>query len=130
MKKFKYLFLALMSVVFVACGDDDNEPQKELTPQKAIVGEWHCSHNAYGVPFDDPAVMVFDAKGYGYEVMDGIRFSFGYTITDTKLFLRENYEDEYYESELEYQLLDGGKTLMLYGMDDNDLSVLRYTKVK
>lgn len=117
----------LSSVAFSSCGDDDDDNLKQ-DPQKMIVGRWICYDDAYGDPWDEPLEYVFNSDGTGYgwfqEEPFSYRWEFTYTIMESKIRFKE--EDDTYN--LRYTISSNGKTLVLYGFDDNDMEELHFVK--
>ena len=130
-----------MSMSFSSCflfgGDDDDDDDKQDSTADALVGTWVCD-------FDEDTDYIFcfksDGTGYDYFTEDGLDeddyFSYkvrGKTIT---LYYEEHGwdyrynepETEYYNITIEYDLRQNGKSLTLYGLDDNDMAVLHFTK--
>ncbi len=93
-----------------------------------IVGKWICYEDAYGDPWDEPLVYQFDSDGSGYKWFQDEPFSdrweFTYTITDSKIRIKTKY-DTY---NLRYEISSNGKTMVLYGWDDNDMEELHFVK--
>lgn len=93
-----------------------------------IVGKWVCYDDAYGDPWFEPLVYQFDSDGTGYEWFQEEPFSdrseFTYTITESKIRIRWNYATD----NIRYEISSNGKSLVLYGLDDNDMSELHFVK--
>lgn len=120
----------LMCVVLVACGDKSKSKDEDLIqPQKNLVGKWECKMDAYGDPWDEPLIMMFDADGTGYQWFSDEPFSerwtFNYVATSSKIKIRTQYGTV----DLEYEISSNGKTLILYEWDDNDMEELWFTRV-
>ena len=119
------LMVAIVSVGFVSCGDDDDD-EKSGTP--SLVGTWVCDF--------DPAtdyIVCFkaDGTGYSYFTEDGLDENdyFSYKVRGDQITLY--YHDSiYWNMTIEYDLSSDGKRLTLYGIDDNDMAVLHFTKKK
>lgn len=117
--------VAIVSVGFVSCDDDDEENEA------SIVGTWVCDF--------DPAtyyIVCFKADGTGYDYFteDGLDeddyFSYKVRGDQITLYYHDSDEDDYWNMTIEYDLSSDGKRLTLYGMDDNDMAVLHFTKKK
>lgn len=128
------LFIPLISLTLTSCEDDDKDEPIINDPQKHIVGKWICDEDAFGDPWEEPLVFVFDANGTGYgwfqEEPYSNRWVFTYTISETKIKFKEydEYNDEWDTYSLRYELSNNGKSLVIYGYDDNDMSILRFKK--
>jgi len=117
----------LACVAFSSCSDDDkDEPNQD--PQELIVGKWVCNYDAYGDWWDEPLVYQFDSDGSGYEWFQDEPFSdrmeFMYSITESKIRIKTKY-DTY---NIRYEISSNGKSLVLYGLDDDDMNELHFVK--
>lgn len=130
-----YLLICVFSVALVGCETHDEEPTPEPNPitkpttsQQKIVGRWLCYKDAYGEPWEKPLLYCFDSDGTGFEWFQDEPYSdrwiFSYYITESELCLF----DEWDAHRLSYTFSDDGNTLTIYGMDDNDMRVLRLSK--
>ncbi|MDE7409700.1 MAG: hypothetical protein K2N09_06730 [Muribaculaceae bacterium] len=116
----------LMTFFFVACNDEDEPKEEKL----GIVGKWECKLDAYGDPWDEPLIMFFDSDGTGYQWFPSEgpfsdRMEFSYVVTSSKLKVK----DQYGTYELKYEISSNGKTLIIYGLDDNDMEELWFTRL-
>lgn len=134
---FKYLILVLFpifSICLSSCGDD-NKDEPDPDPSELIIGKWVCYNDAYGYPWDEPLVYLFDADGTGYgwfqEEPFSYRWEFTYSVTQSKIHFAEydDYYDEWDRYDLRYEISANGKSLVLYGYDDNDMSELHFIKM-
>lgn len=126
-KELAYALLFIMvasCVALTSCNDDDNDELESMS----IVGKWICYTDAYGDPWDEPLVYQFDSDGTGYEWFMDEPFSnreeFTYTVTETRLRIKTKY-DSYI---LRYELSNKGKSLILYGWDDDDMEELHLVR--
>lgn len=121
---FFIIFLSCMTLL--SCSNDNDE--EALNPQEKIIGKWICYEDAYGEPWDEPLVYQFDSGGTGYEWFQDEPFShrmeFTYTITESKIRIKA--DDSVYN--IRYEISSNGKSLVLYGLDDNDMEVLHFVK--
>lgn len=96
----------------------------------SIVGRWVA---IYDEEYGDKYVMVFREDGTGYgceEEIESGNYSFSqfsYTLRDGKINLYGN-GSIFNGMKLDYDLSSDGNKLTIYGMDDNDLSVLHFTR--
>ena len=122
-----FIIILMSCVTLTSCGDDDKDEPKQ-DPQEMIVGKWICYDDAYGDPWDEPLVYQFDSDGSGYQWFQDEPFSdrweFTYTITDSKIRIKTKY-DTY---NLRYEISSNGKTMVLYGWDDDDMEELHFVK--
>lgn len=133
MKQIKYLAFLMLALTFAlgftACGDDDDDDTP--SDSQSIVGKWKCTHDAYGDLFDGPYYIIFKSDGTGYDYFDGGEeggriWRFEYVATSTVLTLY--YEDDSTPDVLTYSMTSNGKKLTIIGMDDDDMSVLEFTR--
>lgn len=128
------VLIALLSINLTACNDEPETKTKAAT----IVGNWRCMYDAYGDLWDAPLYYVFNEDGTGYEwfseepYSDRLKFkykasSFVLNLTYWSDYYRE-WED--YDDYVTYELSKDGNSLTLYGMDDNDMSVLHCVRIK
>ena len=135
MRYLSLLLIATMSVCLSACGDDNekNEPNNGNTPQEMIIGTWVCTSDAYGDRWDGPLQVVFKDDKTGYSWWQDEPFSkrdlFSYSISKTEITLRFIDDGEFVDTVvLEYEFSKDENSITVYGFDDNDMSVLRFTK--
>lgn len=119
------LFIMVAScVALTSCSDDEKNESESMS----IVGKWISYTDAYGDPWDEPLVYQFDSDGTGYEWFMDEPFSdreeFTYTVTETRLRIKTKY-DSYI---LRYELSNKGKSLILYGWDDDDMEELHLAR--
>jgi len=123
------VIVLLSCFAFTSCGDDDNKDEPKQDSQEMIVGKWICYNNAYGDPWDEPLVYQFDSDGSGYQWFQDEPFSdrweFTYSLTESKLCIKTEYGTTY---NLRYEISYNGKSLVLYGWDDNDMEELHFVK--
>ena len=129
MKQIKHLAFLMLALTFAlgftACGDDDDDDTP--SDSQSIVGKWKCTHDAYGDLWDDPYYIIFKSDGTGYEYFeDEDVWRFEYVATSTKLTLY--YDDDSTPDILTYSITSNGKKLTIIGMDDDDMSVLEFTR--
>lgn len=130
MTKFlKYFLLIVLPLSFTSCGDDDKDEPKD--EQNSIVGKWKCTEDAFGNLWDEPLIYLFDEDGTGYEWFSDEPYSyrneFIYTATASKL--RINYIEDSEVANLRYELSKNGNKLKIYGIDDNDMSELEFSRI-
>ena len=122
------LMVAIVSVSFVSCDDDDDVRKDDVS---SLIGVWVCDFDP-----ETDYIICFkeDGTGYDYFTEDGMDDddNFSYKVRDDKitLYYYDSYDDEYYNCTIEYDLSKDGKRLTLYGLDDNDMAVLHFTKRK
>lgn len=129
----KYLKFAMLSfvttfaVLLSSCGDDDEPAQQAPT----LVGTWQCDDDAYGDPWDEPLIFVFDSDGSGYQWFSdepfSYRWEFTYTNTSSRIKIRIPKAES---KDLRYELSADNMSLILYGWDNNDMSELWFKRVK
>lgn len=130
-KVLKYLFLILLLLSVISCGDDDKDEPKDETNygQKTIVGKWQCKYDAYGDLWFEPLIFLFDEDGTGYEWFSDEPFSereeFTYTYTSSRLVVRTGWTNY----DLRYEISSNGKSLVIYGWDDDNMSELHFTRM-
>lgn len=126
-KALKYLFLILLSLSVVSCGDDDKD--MPIIEEQTIVGKWECQRDAYGNLWDKPLIYLFDEDGTGYQWFSEEPFSdrweFTYTKTTYKLIIRTNWGNY----NLRYELSANGNNLVIYDWDDDDMSELHFKRI-
>lgn len=121
MKKFLKFFCALLigvlSVGFVSCGDDDDEPDNP-DAIASIVGTWR-GYSEMQQPTKDAMTAKFYEDGtceiwwYNNPLLASYYFRGDYTITKKKLHLVGLYGDQYdrphieYDQNVSYSLKDG-----------------------
>lgn len=120
----------LMGVVFIACDDKGKSKDEDLIQsQDYLVGKWQCTLDAYGEPWDEPLIMLFDADGTGYQWFSDEPFSdrweFNYVATSSKVKIITQYG----AYDLRYEISSNGKTLILYGWEDKDMEELWFTRM-
>lgn len=130
MTKFlKYFLLIVLPLSFTSCGDDDKDEPKD--EQNNIVGKWKCVEDAYGDLWEEPLIYYFDEDGTGYEWFTdedySDRIEFSYTATSSKI--RINYYEDLEVSNLRYELSNNGNKLIIYGLDENDMSELKFSRI-
>lgn len=143
MSKFLKFFVCFVCLsVLISCRHHDNkEDQEPDFPAKAsIVGEWKCIFDAYGDRWDEPLIFCFDKDGTGYEWFSDEPFSwrwnFLYTIQGSSLLRIEYYDD--YDGEINifrtditrFELSSDGNSLVIYGIDDDDMSELHFSRTR
>ena len=118
------ILVVFMGVGFVSCGDDNEE---EKDGSASIVGTWVCD---FHVETDYIICFKADGTGYDYFTEDGLDEDdyFSYKVRGDKITLY--YHDSDDDVTIEYDLSSDGKQLTLYGMDDNDMAVLHFTRRK
>ncbi len=136
--KLKHFFLlmvtALSCFIMTSCGDDKEDEPPSSDPSEMIIGKWICYNDAYGAPWEEPLVYQFDSDGSGYGWFQDEPFSnrweFTYIVTPSKIRFSEydKYDDSWYRYNLRYELSTNGKSLVLYGYDDNDMEELHFVK--
>ena len=123
--------ILFMTIIFTSCGDkdktNDNEPSQD---QYRLVGKWECTLDAYGDPWDEPLIMMFDSDGTGYQWFSDEPFSdrweFNYIATSSKIKIRTSYGTY----DLRYEISSNNKTLIIYGWDNDDMEELWFTRIK
>ena len=124
------LIAALLCVGFSSCchHDDDQEEIEKETP--TLIGVWVCDFEP-GVEF----IICFKDDHTGYYYFTGLddkdeRDDFSYKVREDKitLYYYDSDEDYYWNETIEYDLSSNGKSLTLYGFDDNDMAVLHFKK--
>lgn len=122
------LMVAILSVGFVSCGKNDDD---DIGGTSSIIGTWVCD---FDTTTDYVICFMSDGTGYGYFTEDGLEEDdhFSYKVREDKitLYYHSSYADNYWNKTIEYDLSSDGKRLTLYGMDDNDMAVLHFTKRK
>ena len=128
MKFLKYFLFMILPLVAAACSDDKDEPQVAT----GLIGEWECMVDAYGDFWDEPLIFVFNEDGTGYEWFSDEPYSYRtrFTYTTTSSELRIKFDSESYFDELRYKLSSNGKSLTIYGLDDDDMSELHFTRTE
>lgn len=124
------LLMILSILIISSCGDKNSEVEEPANkPQELLIGKWECKLDAYGDPWDEPLIMMFDLEGTGYQWFSDELFSdrweFNYVATSSKLKIQTRYGTY----ELRYEVSSNGKTLILYGWDDNDMEELWFTRL-
>ncbi len=124
------LVMMLSTVTLLSsCGDDDEDdptPIPTPNPEVSIVGLWQAEYDE-----NEYFVMCFkeNGKGYGCEKgkEDKARSQFSYQLKGDKIYFYG--DDTIWENVVvEYELSKDGKQLTIYGVDDNDLSVLHFKR--
>lgn len=125
----------LSSCAFTSCGDDDKDEPKSSDPSELIVGKWVCYNDAYGESWgDEPFVLQFNSDGSGYGLLQEDTYvdhwKFTYIVTSSKILVNEydEYNDSWFRYDLRYEMSTNGKSLVLYGFDDDDMSELHFIK--
>lgn len=111
-------------LVITACGEKD--------PKEMIVGKWECSRDAYGRKWHDPMILRFDDDESGSLKIpeDNGRFEshkFNYTVKEKTISF--DWEDTR-EEKLKYKFSDDGNTLTIYGIDDDDMDELEFSRIR
>lgn len=128
----KLIMMTMLSVfIFTSCGDKKSDVEETInTSQELLIGKWECKLDAYGEPWDAPVIMLFDADGTGYQWFSDEPFSdrweFNFVATSSRLKIKTQYGIY----ELRYEISSNGKTLILYGWDDNDMEELWFTRIE
>ncbi len=131
------IFLGLLA----SCSSSDDKDEDLLPPPSisddkedqapTIVGKWICFNDAHGNHMFDPIILLFSEDGTGYiwftEYMSSDRDEFDYVLNGSKLTLR--YVDGDIAT-IRYELSSNGETLIIYGLDDDDLAVLSFVPLE
>lgn len=120
-KLFKYLMLAMLAVLAVACSKDNDD--KSNSDDSYIVGTWIDKNFDEGVSF----TMCFKSNGTGWMEWsdEDDRETFNYTTNNGRIF---------FEGEWDYWTCDytiKGNRLTIYGNpwgEDDDINVVTLTR--
>lgn len=123
-------FMVFIAILFTACSDKDKTDYNGLSQsQDRLVGKWECTLDAYGDPWDESLIMMFDSDGTGYQWFSDEPFSnrweFNYIATSSKIKIKTSYGNY----DLRYEISSNNNTLILYGWDNDDMDELWFTRI-
>lgn len=120
----------LLGLSFISCHHDDPDDQEQTeTETPTLIGIWICDFES-----DIDFIICFKEDGTGYDYFTGNteeeREEFSYKVRDDKItfYYWDSYEGKYYNRTVEYDLSSNGKSLTLFGMDNNDMAVLHFKR--